>query len=267
MLSNAEFQLPPPVIVETAAPKQQQYQRMPSPENQVKTSADSKSLNRSPLLRALYDAVVRPQSPQPRRRMTNADPQLESILSQKSDAERRFFELLDEQLSKINAFYTERESEAIMRLEQLRDQLAIYRDSIARGASEDFIAPPSTSPKRQSASNSNGNKNDLFNTAVPKYTRKSKSDKGARSRLKDALLEYYRLLELLKNFRILNYTGIVKILKKFDKTAQWQSSSLYLRKVDVAYFRRSKIVDSLLVDTEDLFLSLFPNGKRKEAKQ
>lgn len=38
-----------------------------------------------------------------------------------------------------------------------------------------------------------------------------------RQNIKRGLTECYRGLELLKNYRILNYTGFVKILKKYDK--------------------------------------------------
>ena len=45
----------------------------------------------------------------------------------------------------------------------------------------------------------------------------------ARRRLKQAILEFYRGMELLKEYRLLNQTGLAKILKKFDKAAGTQN--------------------------------------------
>jgi len=50
-------------------------------------------------------------------------------------------------------------------------------------------------------------------------------------RLRAALLEFYRQLNLLKNFGILNYAAIGKILKKFDKNAASSIKKAYLQEL------------------------------------
>ncbi|KAG0057269.1 hypothetical protein BGZ83_000059 [Gryganskiella cystojenkinii] len=88
--------------------------------------------------------------------------------------------------------------------------------------------------------------------------------KVARSRIKAALYEFYRSLEMLKNYKVLNITGFTKILKKFDKTAGWKASKAYeVAKLRPSYFMSSSIVSDLITETEDLFINQFENGHRR----
>ena len=50
--------------------------------------------------------------------------------------------------------------------------------------------------------------------------------------------------------QILNKSGFVKILKKFDKTAGWAASTLYLAKVNEQPFVRSGQLDAIIAETE-----------------
>ncbi|OAQ27981.1 hypothetical protein K457DRAFT_139103, partial [Linnemannia elongata AG-77] len=68
--------------------------------------------------------------------------------------------------------------------------------------------------------------------------------KVARGRIKAAIYEFYRSMEMLKNYRVLNKTGFVKIMKKFDKTAGWKASKEFqASKLKSAYFVSSTILD------------------------
>ncbi|KAF8986300.1 hypothetical protein BGZ46_006922 [Entomortierella lignicola] len=88
--------------------------------------------------------------------------------------------------------------------------------------------------------------------------------KVARTRIKAALYEFYRSLEMIKNYNVLNHTGFVKILKKFDKTAGWKASRSYLNsKLKPAYFMNSGIVEDLIKETEDVFIENFEKGHRR----
>ncbi|GJJ68288.1 xenotropic and polytropic retrovirus receptor 1 [Entomortierella parvispora] len=89
--------------------------------------------------------------------------------------------------------------------------------------------------------------------------------KVARARIKAALYEFYRSLEMLKNYKVLNNTGFVKILKKFDKTAGWKASKAYeATKLRASYFMSSTIVSDLITETEDLFINTFEKGHRRK---
>ncbi|KAF9582759.1 hypothetical protein BGW38_010800 [Lunasporangiospora selenospora] len=88
--------------------------------------------------------------------------------------------------------------------------------------------------------------------------------KVARTRIKAALYEFYRSLEMLKNYKILNITGFVKILKKFDKTAGWKASKAFeASKLKPSYFMSSTVVNDLIKETEDLFVNEFEKGHRR----
>ncbi|KAF9107576.1 hypothetical protein BGX29_005935 [Mortierella sp. GBA35] len=88
--------------------------------------------------------------------------------------------------------------------------------------------------------------------------------KVARTRIKAALYEFYRSLEMIKNYKVLNHTGFAKILKKFDKTAGWKGSRPYMNsRLKPAYFMTSDIIENLIRETEDLFIETFEKGHRR----
>lgn len=88
--------------------------------------------------------------------------------------------------------------------------------------------------------------------------------KVARTRIKAALYEFYRSLEMIKNYKVLNHTGFAKILKKFDKTAGWKASKAYMNSnLKSAYFMNSGTIEDLINKTEDLFVDTFEKGHRR----
>ncbi|KAF9172941.1 hypothetical protein BGX21_002427 [Mortierella sp. AD011] len=95
-------------------------------------------------------------------------------------------------------------------------------------------------------------------------TRKDRlNHKVARARIKAVLYEFYRSLEMIRNYKVLNHTGFAKILKKFDKTAGWASSKSYMNsKLKFAYFMTSCTIDDLIKETEDVFIENFERGHR-----
>lgn len=102
------------------------------------------------------------------------------------------------------------------------------------------------------------------------YVRSIKSAKmpykAARRVLKYALIEYYRSLELLRAYALLNGTGFRKITKKYNKSIETEPSDWYmLERVNKAHFVESNVVDSLMRTVEDLYAKHFGNGNRKVA--
>ncbi|KAG0017389.1 hypothetical protein BGZ81_010774 [Podila clonocystis] len=88
--------------------------------------------------------------------------------------------------------------------------------------------------------------------------------KVARTRIKAALYEFYRSLEMIKNYKVLNHTGFAKILKKFDKTAGWKASKGYMNSnLKPAYFMTSPTIEDLIKETEDVFIESFEKGHRR----
>ncbi|KAG0260556.1 hypothetical protein BG011_001829 [Mortierella polycephala] len=86
----------------------------------------------------------------------------------------------------------------------------------------------------------------------------------ARTRIKAALYEFYRSLEMLKSYKVLNDTGFTKIIKKFDKAAGWRASKAFkTSKMQPCYFMKSVVLENLIKETEDLFIERFENGHRQ----
>ncbi|KAJ9116645.1 hypothetical protein QFC20_000578 [Naganishia adeliensis] len=87
-----------------------------------------------------------------------------------------------------------------------------------------------------------------------------------KKKLKLAVMEYYKELEILKNYRILNLTGFKKALKKFEKTARIRCIDLYMdEKVSKISFADNRPVDALLKEIEDEYTERFEKGDHKKA--
>eukprot|EP00118_Oscarella_pearsei_P004756 m.20767 g.20767 ORF g.20767 m.20767 type:complete len:336 (+) comp28080_c0_seq1:243-1250(+) len=95
----------------------------------------------------------------------------------------------------------------------------------------------------------------------------SKKDIQSRlNALKLAFTEFYLSLILMQQFQDLNREGLRKILKKHDK--EWKTGrglTFYRAKVLTNYFVTSKEVDQLILDVENMFIDDLEGGERRKA--
>ncbi|KAH7413888.1 SPX domain-containing protein [Phaeosphaeria sp. MPI-PUGE-AT-0046c] len=236
-----------------------------------------------------------------------------------------FFNFLDMELEKIEAFYKQKEEEATSRLAVLREQLHIMRDRRIDEIIHRQTAKIKARTKKHGTapflhhSNSSGEDNsdetrtnndplsaswlnpidaaleainagkygkstkDIAQLATPAalqpkdylegrsdFVRRSELPdvpyQAAKRKLKTALQEYYRGLELLKSYALLNRTAFRKINKKYDKTVNARPSSRYMtEKVNQAWFVNSDVIEAHIRATEDLYARYFENGNHKVA--
>ncbi|CAD6576022.1 MAG: hypothetical protein TREMPRED_001560 [Tremellales sp. Tagirdzhanova-0007] len=85
--------------------------------------------------------------------------------------------------------------------------------------------------------------------------------------LKVAVLDFYRHLEVIKNYRILNFTGFRKALKKFEKTTRIHCLEMYTdERISKEHFSSGRVVDDLIKQTEEMYTEHFEHGDSKKAR-
>ncbi|KAJ6438349.1 signal transduction protein Syg1 [Purpureocillium lavendulum] len=215
------------------------------------------------------------------------------------EREREFYEFMDTELDKVESFYKLKEEQAGQRLTVLREQLHEMRNrriqEMANEAQIDADAHHNGNENGVDKSNAwvhpfkakifppGPNSKALRNMPRTPYlppsasheTRRDYSRRApdhdvsyrtAKRKLKLALQEFYRGLELLKSYALLNRTAFRKLNKKFDKAANARPPLRYMNeKVNKAWFVNSDVLDGHIKAVEDLYARYFERGNHKLA--
>ncbi|KAK1574597.1 SPX domain-containing protein [Colletotrichum navitas] len=217
--------------------------------------------------------------------------------------ETEFFEFLDSELEKVEEFYKMKENQAGERLALLKEQLHEMRNrriqeinAQKRQAEMDFLSggngdrdaaqrgplgwidPVKTKIFRPGPNSRALSK--MTHTPVMRpaqggdatrdYIRRPDDHdvpyRTAKRKLKLALQEFYRGLELLKSYALLNRTAFRKLNKKYDKAVKARPQYRYMtEKVNKSWFVNSEAVDGHIKAVEDLYARYFERGNHKIA--
>ncbi|KAL7945592.1 EXS family domain-containing protein [Trichoderma barbatum] len=219
------------------------------------------------------------------------------------EREQQFYSFLDSELEKVETFYKKNEDRAGQRLAMLREQLHEMRNrriqeiaqeranqSLSRSSNQKFgegtpdkasgwmhplknkIFPPGPNsqgfqdmPRTPHLAAGSRAQEDRMD-----YVRRPENHevayRTAKRKLKLAMQEFYRSLELLKSYAMLNRTAFRKLNKKFDKTVNARPPMRYMNeKVKKAWFVNSDVLEGHIKAVEDLYARYFERGNQKLA--
>ncbi|KAL7925552.1 EXS domain-containing protein [Trichoderma austrokoningii] len=222
------------------------------------------------------------------------------------EREQQFYQFMDSELEKVESFYKKNEDRAGQRLVMLREQLHEMRNRrIQEIANEEANRALSWTSNNQKLQEGNPDKsigwvhplkskifppgpNSMSLRNMPQtphmaagerarahdghmdYVRRPENNevayRTAKRKLKLAMQEFYRSLELLKSYAMLNRTAFRKLNKKFDKAVNARPPMRYMNeKVNKAWFVNSDVLEGHIKAVEDLYARYFERGNQKLA--
>lgn len=149
---------------------------------------------------------------------------------QLNSSEQKFLSWLDSEIDKIDEFYRSKEEENRQRYDILKEQfqkMEVFKRSSDNApglpTGQSFPSSPDGKPLHYA---------------------------NVKRQLRYTTLEWHRQMELLQQYRLLNRTGINKILKKFDKTTGRRKREEYKKKLKSIYFVQSDELSDIIEHTE-----------------
>ncbi|KAJ1724442.1 Signal transduction protein [Coemansia erecta] len=211
-----------------------------------------------------------------------SDEAYKKALAARLPEELELFEQLEQELAKVNDFYRQKQTLFSCRLDNIKKQQMIYDEMLSEeieaanlkirpnmtksfSSMNKLSMPASTSKsggkasaKSSSMDVSRGDGSSSSSSSDP-----SPQLRAARSKIKHAMLELYRGIDLLKNYRILCYTAFIKALKKYQKVAKWcEGTEYFLNRVDACYMATSSQLNKMASELEGMYVNRYAGGSR-----
>ncbi|CAI5443978.1 unnamed protein product [Caenorhabditis angaria] len=157
-----------------------------------------------------------------------------------SRLDEKFFNECDQELTKINLFFSQKIAEAQGKYHELQTELQTYKD----------VLQSRNEPKKRL-----------------RFGPKDKMHKEAtrnEQQLKLAFSEFYLGLVLVQNYQQLNGTGFRKILKKHDKlTGNEKGLDWRINKVEKSSFFLNREIETLITNVETSVINELEAGNRQ----
>ncbi|XP_030483156.2 phosphate transporter PHO1 homolog 3 isoform X1 [Cannabis sativa] len=102
----------------------------------------------------------------------------------------------------------------------------------------------------------------ILMTSTSDFSFSKEELKKSEELMKQAFIEFYQKLKLLKSYCFMNQLAFSKIMKKYDKISTRSAAKAYLEMVDESYLGSSDEVSKLMERVEATFIKHFANGNR-----
>lgn len=144
-----------------------------------------------------------------------------------NSAEAQFIRLLDAEIHKLNSFFVEQEEEFIIAQKELQERIR-----------------------------------SVVETHGPSARRPSESEFAAEmSSIRKDIVNFHGEMVLLENYSSINYTGLAKILKKYDKRTGALLRLPFIEKVLKQPFFTTELLSELVKNCESMMDGIFPPSK------
>ncbi|KAJ7100199.1 SPX domain-containing protein [Mycena belliarum] len=237
----------------------------------------------------------------PLRRHPYSELSLNALTPLLTQQELAFFAALDGELQKVETFYLDREKAMKARTRDLEAQLRelnehrrlfdavhpkasfswtdiLYPTTLLRFGLK-LLSPTQKQSETEAAEIPKGetDKIDDVSSGLKKDDERTvnaawqehldpKAYLNARRKLKKAVLEHYRGLEMLHNYRVLNIYGFRRVLNKFEKATKIPAQRAYMEeKVERSAFSSDETLQAMMDEMQNMFASSFADGDTKKA--
>uniref|UniRef100_A0A0C9S8Q9 TSA: Wollemia nobilis Ref_Wollemi_Transcript_10688_1465 transcribed RNA sequence n=1 Tax=Wollemia nobilis TaxID=56998 RepID=A0A0C9S8Q9_9CONI len=150
-------------------------------------------------------------------------PDREGFRYQLTAEETDFIQLLNPELEKFNLFFTDKEEEYIIRQKEIQERIQRIKEA---------YGPQGTFPSRVKY------KHEMINVGKE-------------------IVNFHGEMVLLENYSVLNYTGLVKILKKYDKRTGGRLRLAFIQRVLEQPFFTLELLFKLVKECEEILQRLF----------